>query len=170
MPQTNKFTSDPTTAQPRIPFGGPQHQRLHRVRGRRPARPAPALAVVPLAGDESGGATGKGNGRHREHAHSPASRDQRGQRSEPQRTTAGPSVRTALLARAARAAPRSHGAAPAIRHPLPRIGVAAPWGPTAVSVPPDTRARRTSGQGSRRASPCTRPTLSSGDEFPNATG
>lgn len=52
-------------------------------------------------------------------------------------------------------------------HPLPRVGVAAPWGPTAVSVPPDTPVRRTFGQGSRRASRCTRPTLSSGDEFPN---
>jgi hypothetical protein len=83
MSEAGEFALDPSTAPTRILLGQPQHQRLHRAGGRWPAWPPAALAVVPFDRDEPAVPREQGRGRDREHPRPSASREQRGQRSEP---------------------------------------------------------------------------------------
>jgi hypothetical protein len=74
----------PATAPAWIFFGRAQHQLFDRLSGRWPARPAPALAVVPSACDGPSMPRRHGARSHREHLRPAPPGYQRGQHREPQ--------------------------------------------------------------------------------------
>jgi len=82
--QPGALPLDPAAAPARILPCQPQHQLLHGFRCRRPARPAPALAVVPPACNETSMPTQQRPWCHREHLSPATPGYQRGQCREPQ--------------------------------------------------------------------------------------